>query len=69
MKRKEGKAILQSIGITNPFSLKTVGFCRDTRQVLTIKDWEPNPQANAIKAAFRPHQVIVEFDGLCAFVS
>jgi len=63
MKRKEVKAILHGLGIFNRFSLKTVNFNWDSRQVLTIKDWEPGPKSTEVKAAFHPHKVIVEFDG------
>ena len=61
MTRKEAKAILNGLDVTNRFSLKTQTFLgRDTRQVLTVKDWTPNPKANEIKAAFAG--VIVSFD-------
>jgi len=63
MTRKEAKALLTQLGVHNRFSLRSVGFCRETRQVLTVKDWEPAPKATEIKAAFRGHGVIVEFDG------
>lgn len=62
MKRKQVKQILASVGVSNKFSLKAVGFCRDTRQVLTVKDWTPHPRADEIKEAFRVHKIIVEFD-------
>jgi len=63
MKRKEVKAILHGLGIFNRFSLKTVNFNWDTRQVLSIKDWEPGPKNAEVKAAFHLTKVIVEFDG------
>lgn len=63
MKRKQAKQALASVGVFNRFTLKTVGFLgRDTRQVLTIKDWTSDPKADAIEEAFRPHKIIVEFD-------
>jgi len=64
MTRKEVKYILQRMGIANRFSLTTQTFLgRDTRQILTVKDWEPDPKANEIKQAFHPHKIIVQFDG------
>ena len=50
MKRKQAKAV--------GFSDLARGQC----QFLTVKDWIPDPGANAIKEAFRPHGVIVEFE-------
>ena len=67
MTRKEAKAILNGMGITNRFSLKTVNFCRSSKQVLTVKDWTPDPKAGEIKAAFTG--IIVEFDPGVAFAS
>lgn len=63
MKRKEVRTILHELGIFNRFSLKTVNFNRDSRQVLTIRDWEPGPKSAEAKAAFQPHKIVVEFDG------
>ena len=64
MTRKEAKAILSRLDITNRFSLKTVNFNRDRMQVLTVKDWEPNFKlSGAVKEAFKPHRVIIEFEG------
>ena len=64
MTRKEAKAILSNLGVTNRFSLKTVGFSRSSMKVLAVKDWEPNFElSSAIKAAFRLHRIIVEFEG------
>lgn len=62
MKRKEVKQVLDRLGVSNRFTLRTVGFCRETRKVLTIKDWHPDPKANEIKEAFRGTGVIVDFD-------
>lgn len=64
MTRKEAKAILNRLGVTNRFSLKTVNFNWDRRKVLTVKDWEPNFKlARAVKEALKPYKVIVEFEG------
>jgi len=65
MTRKEVKEMLEATGVTNRFSLRTVSFCdlaRDQAQVVTIKDWQPDPKADKIKAAFRQRGLIVEFD-------
>jgi len=62
MTRKQVQSILTNLGITNSFTLKTVGFDRDTRQVLTIEHWRPDPKATQIKEAFYPFDVIVDFD-------
>ena len=61
MTRKQAQLILTNLGITNPFTLKSVGFDRDTRQVLTIKNWQPDPKATQIKEVFRSFDVIVDF--------
>ena len=72
MTRKEVKAILNEIGVANCFTLKTVGFeGRTTLQVLIVKDWRPNPKANQIKAAFKEHGIIVDFESAkgCTYIS
>ena len=72
MTRKDAKAILNGLDITNRFTLKTVGFeGRTTLQVLVVKDWRPDPKANQIKAAFKGHGVIVDFESAkdCTYIS
>ena len=62
MTRKEVKSLLGTRSITNNFSLKTVGFEGTSRQVVTVKDWQPDPKATDIKADFRQYGVIVDFE-------
>ena len=74
MTRKDAKAILTEIGVTNRFTLKTVGFsdiARGQAQVLIVKDWRPDPKAKDIEAAFKGHDVIVDFEAAkdCTYIS
>ena len=74
MTRKEAKAILNKIGVTNRFTLKSISFsdlARCQAQVLIVKDWRPDPKANPIKAAFKGHGVIVDFESAkgCTYIS
>lgn len=74
MTRKEVKAILNGLDITNRFTLKTVGFsdiARGQAQVLIVKDWRPDPKAKDIKAAFHGYDVIVDFEAAkdCTYIS
>jgi len=62
MTRKEVRTMLESIGIENNFSLRTVQFEHSARQVATIKNWHPHPKANEIKEAFRGSGVVVMFE-------
>jgi len=61
MSRKEARKILKSVGVDNRFSLRTVNFNWSSRQVLTVKDWHPDPKANEIEDAFKGTGVIVSF--------
>lgn len=62
MTRKEVKQILKDIGIENRFSLRTVNFPRRTRQVVTVKDWQPDAKAKEIESLFRGTGIIVDFE-------
>lgn len=65
MTRKEIKAILDKLDIPNRFKLRTVSFsdiARGQAQVVTICDWQPDPRADQIEAAFREYGIITEFD-------
>ena len=62
--RKEVSVILNALGIVNKFSLNSVGFDGAERQVVTVKEWSPNPIAETIKSELKQKLgVLVCFDG------
>lgn len=64
--RKEIQAKLSSVGVTNKFTLRTVGFsdlARDSAQVCEIQDWTPSENGKLVRDILKPLGVIVMFNG------
>jgi len=64
VKRSEARAILAEHGITNRFSLRTVTIWDRTRQVLTIKQWDPDEQEvpDDLRSTLESQRVSLDFE-------
>lgn len=64
MTRAEACHILTTYGISNRFSLRTIGGIRETWQHLEIKDWQPEDQElpDDLQAQLRKERVTVGLD-------
>lgn len=59
--RKQVAAALGELGITNRFTLRTVGFEGTSKQVVNIHDWTPNPIADEIRDRLKKLGVLTTF--------
>lgn len=64
MTRAEARRILAAHGITNRFSLRTVTVFNRSRQVLTIKQWDPSEQEapNDLRTTLESQRVRLDFE-------
>jgi len=59
------RQVLNKHGKTNRFTVRRVNFidlARDEAIVITIRDWDPDPVADAIKHELKEHGLIVMFE-------